>query len=199
MNENILISGGDVIGVQIATQAVVLIAEDGGHGVVHEQGDRVRLFVREDDGQERSYDLQGVKQHVREGQRVMIARARLRGRDDPAPLALFNISSDDRDLFEPGFRALLDKPPAFGVLLKTLGLTLALFVLGLFQFSIVVPQGREAPYSALFLALLFSPVFWLASSFWQRRVNRARYRKARDALVRHLEGRLPAFVKKADA
>ncbi|MBY0563321.1 MAG: hypothetical protein K2P58_03960 [Hyphomonadaceae bacterium] len=189
----LLVSGGEVIEVQLTSETVVIDTPLGRRPIA-EPGhitNRVRLFVRHPDGQEQKYDFEDTELGVRQTQRVGIARAQLKGASAPINLALFNLSSGERDVFEPNLRLYLGETPFFGPLWKAAGVALA--VAAIFYVVSHFFLGRGA-ISAAFLAVMFAtltyPVFWWLSATWDRITQEMRYDAARRRFLEDMGARV---------
>jgi len=195
-----LISAGDVIGVQLTSETVVI--EGGGRRQV-EPGhitNRMRLFVREVDGGEKKYDFEDTELGVRETQRVAIVRGKLKRVDDPVNLLLFNMSSGESDTFEPGLRAYLGHKPFFGPLAKaffiSIGTGIVLWLVAYFLYN----QGPvTSGFFAGAAAFLLSPVFWWLCRTWDRITERGRYKASRKRFIKEMTARVAPYAAKAEA
>src|SRR5262245_12294204 len=110
-SHKLLISAGDVIEVQLTSETVVIEGATRRHVEPGHITNRMRLFVRELDGSEMKYDFEDTELGVRESQRVAIVRAHLKRAPAPVNMILFNLSSNERDTFEPGLAAYLGHKP----------------------------------------------------------------------------------------
>ena len=194
MADNLLISAGDVIEVQLTSETVVM---DGGRAQAAPGHitNRMRIFVRETDGAERTYDFEESELGVRDGQRVAVVRARIKGETEPVNLILFNLSAGKRDLFEAGLAAHLGRRPFFGPRWKAFALSLGLA--GVFYFVSHYQLGR-GPVGAGFLAAMFAflayPVFWWIAGSWDRITERIRYGRARKLFIADMDGRVKTYA-----
>jgi hypothetical protein len=199
MANALLISAGDVIEVQLTSETVVIQGSEGrrpqaqpGHIL-----NRMRLFVRELDGQEQKYDFDDTELGVRETQRVAIVRARVRKMRDPVNLMLFNLSTGESDAFETGLAAHLAHRPFFGPLWKALVLSFGVAVVFWFVSNFITRQGGGGLMS-VFLAGMFAfltyPLFWWLSAAWDRLTERFRYRAARKRFINEMNARVRAYA-----
>ncbi|MEZ6024392.1 MAG: hypothetical protein R3C16_13485 [Hyphomonadaceae bacterium] len=125
MAETVLINAGDVIDVQLTSETVVIESARGRRQVERAPGhiqDRMRLFVRETDGREQKYDFDDTELGVRETQRVAVVRQARAPWREPVNLILFNLSSGEKDCFEPGLAAHLGLKPFFSAIAKAIAL-----------------------------------------------------------------------------
>lgn len=192
----LLINAGDVIEVQLTSETVVI--ETNGRRRDAEPGhitNRMRLFVRETDGKEQTYDFEETELGVRNTQRVAIVRARLAGAPAPVNLILYNLSSGAKQPFDPAIGAYLHKKTLFGPIWKASGAAL-LIAFGFYLVSHFV-MGRGAV-SAGFLAAMFAflafPVVWWISGIVDRISAQGRFRKAYAAFVAAMDERTRAFA-----
>ena len=124
MSERLLISAGEVIEVQLTSETYVMAQGSGGgrkrrrkRGEAQPTGrivNRMRVFVREADGKERTYDFEGARLGVHDGHSVCVVRGRCEGGGKPVNLMLCNLSTEDRDLFEQQIVTFLDRKRRFG-------------------------------------------------------------------------------------
>lgn len=194
--DTLLIAAGDVIDVQLTSETVVI---DSPHGRrVEERGhitNRMRLFVRQLDGLEKKYDFEDCELGVRETQRVAVVRGKLKRAAEPVHLILFNLSSGERDEFEPGLAAYLGYTPVFGPRWKAaacaLGVALVFWLVSRFMF-------HTGPVWAAMFALMFAfltyPLFWWMCGLWDRTTERIRYRRVRKEFVAEMEQRVRAYA-----
>jgi hypothetical protein len=194
--DTLLISAGDVIDVQLTSETVVI---DSPHGRrVEERGhitNRMRLFVRQLDGLEKTYDFEDCKLGVRETQRVAVVRGRVKKVAEPLHLILFNLSSGERDAFEPGLSAYLGYTPFFGPRWKAVGcaflVALAFWLASRFGF-------HTGPVWATMFALMFAfltyPVFWWICTMWDQISERIRYKRVRSAFIAEMDARVRAYA-----
>ncbi|GAN00162.1 hypothetical protein U91I_03827 [alpha proteobacterium U9-1i] len=199
MAGTVLLTGGDVIEVQLTSETVVI---EGAHGrrASDEPGhitNRMRLFVRETDGKEAKYDFEECELGVRDTQRVAIARAKFKGRDEPLNLILFNLSTGEKDCFESGLFAHLAYRPFFGAKWKAFFFSLLIaFVFFCVSFYIV-RHGDGAVTStslAIMFAFLLYPLLWWICGTWDRVTERIRYKKARRDFIAEMEGRARVYA-----
>lgn len=202
MADTVLVSGGDVIEVQLTSETVVIDTPHGRRPVAepgHIQN-RMRLFVREAEGREQKFDFEETELGVRETQRVAIVRANIKGRPTPMNLILFNMSSGEKDLFEQGLRAHLGYTPFFGARWKaftySLGVAIVFWLVSTLQF-------RTGPVWAFFFAAMFAfllfPLFWWICGLWDRITERARYKRVRAQFIADMESRVRAYAPTAAA
>lgn len=203
MPGTVLLTGGDVIEVQL-TSETVLIDSPNGRRQIAEPGhitNRMRLFVREDGGQEHAYDFEETELAVREEQRVAIARAKFKSREEPLNLILFNLSSGEKDCFESGLAAHLGYRPFFGAKWKAFFFSLFIaFVFFCVSFY-VVRRGQGAVTStslAVMFAFLLYPLMWWICATWDRVTERIRYKRVRKEFIAEMEGRARVHAKKAE-
>lgn len=195
MADTLLVTAGDVIEVQLTSETVMI--ETGGRRQ-EEPGhitNRMRLFVREIDGKEQKYDFDDTELGVRETQRVAIVRGKPRRALSPVNLILYNLSSGEKDTFEPGLRAFLGHKPFFGPLPKaaafSFGAGAALWLVARFLYD----QGVvTSTFFALTAAFLLYPVFWWLCGLWDKATERARYRSARKRFIADMDGRVRAYA-----
>jgi hypothetical protein len=201
MAENTLIvTAGDVIEVQLTSETVVIE----GAGVRHvEPGhitNRMRLFVREGEGQERKYDFDDTELGVRETQRVAIVRGKLKRVKEPVNLILFNLSSGEQDTFENGLAAYLGRTPFFIAPWKAAGFAL-LVALVFWLCSNFLVRGGAGGVASIMFAVMFGfltyPVFWWLCGIWDRVSERMRYRRARKRFIAEMTGRVRAYAPRA--
>ncbi len=198
----LLISAGDVIEVQLTSETVVI---EGAHRRHVEPGhitNRMRLFVRETDGSEKKYDFEDTELGVRETQRVAVIRGQLKRQPEPMNLILFNLSSAEKDTFEPGLAVYLGRRPFFGPLWKAAALALGVAVIFWFVSNFITRQGQGGLMSimlAVMFAFLTYPVFWWLARTWDRLTERWRYRAARKRFIAEMTGRVRAFAPGAAA
>jgi|CXWL01.1.fsa_nt_gi hypothetical protein len=202
MAEAATISAGEVIEVQLTSETVV-IEGAGGRRAADEPGhitNRMRLFVRETGGREQMYDFEDTELGVRETQRVAIVRAKLKGREDPAHLILFNLSTGEKDCFEGGLAAHLGYRPFFGAKWKAFFFSLFIaFVFYCVSFYIV-RHGQGAVTSAslaIMFAFLLFPLLWWICGTWDTVTERIRYKRVRKQFIADMEGRVRAHLPKA--
>lgn len=199
MADTLLISAGDVIEVQLTSETVV-IETAGGRRPAGEPGhitNRMRLFVRETDGKEQKYDFEDTELGVRETQRVAIVRGRLKRAPEPMHLVLYNLSSGERDTFEPGLAAYLGRKPFFGPLWKAGAFALGVALVFWFVSNFITRDGHGGTMS-IFLAAMFGfltyPMFWWLCRTWDRITERMRYKAARKRFLKDMDGRVQAYA-----
>ena len=170
MAETFTIDAGDVIGVQLTSETVVIETPDGRREAGHARAakdsaritNRMRLFVRHADGKEEKYDFDDSELGVRETQTVAIVRGKVRRAKDPVNLILFNLSSGEHDPFERGLASYLGRKPFFGPLSKAFAFALAVAVIFYLVSHYIVRHEQGAVMSG-FLAVMFAflcyPVF----------------------------------------
>lgn len=202
MPGTVLLTGGNVIEVQL-TSETVLIDTPNGRRQIAEPGhitNRMRLFVREDGGKEHAYDFEETELAVREEQRVAIARAKFKNREEPMNLILFNLSSGEKDCFESGLAAHLGYRPFFGAKWKAFFFSLFIaFVFFCVSFY-VVRRGQGAVTStslAVMFAFLLYPLLWWICRTWDRVTERIRYKRVRKEFIAEMEGRARVYAKTA--
>lgn len=208
MTDAVLISAGDVIEVQLTSET--LVVERGREDPRGERAraepqpagritNRMRVFLREEDGKDRHYDLESARVGVHDGQRVAVVRVRLPRLETPLNVMLVNFSTDERDLFENNIAAHLKRKPFFSPFWKGLGLALIMFAIFFLISHFIVRNGQQ-PVMSAFLAGFFSflafPVFWWAASVWDNVTGRLRYARDRKAFIADIEGRLRAYAPK---
>ena len=197
---SLIVTAGDVIEVQLTSETVVIE----GAGVRHvEPGhitNRMRLFVREGEGQEQKYDFDDTELGVRETQRVAIVRGRLKRVKEPANLILFNLSSGEHDTFENGLAAYLGRTPFFGAPWKAAGFALLVALL-FWLYSNFISRGGAGGMGSIMFALMFAvltyPVFWWLCGVWDRVSERIRYPRVRKRFIAEMTGRVRAYAPRA--
>lgn len=191
MGEKVLISAGDVIEVQLTSETVVLQDAHGRRAA--EPGhitNRMRLFVKETDGKEKKYDFEDTELGVRETQRVAIVRT-----PSGANLILFNLSSGEKDTFEPAIHALLGRKPFFGPLWKAIGVALVIAVIFYLVSHYQFGRGPVmAGFMAGFFAFLTVPVLWWLCKTWDRVTEGMRFKAVRKKFLADMEGRVRAYA-----
>lgn len=197
MADTLLISAGDVLEVQLTSETVVIETAHGRRASA-EPGhitNRMRLFVKLTDGKEQKFDFEDTELGVREGQRVAIVRGQRKRAPAPSNLMLFNLSSGERDIFEPALAAYLERRswfgPPFQAVLWAAAVALAFWLVSTF----IVRQGHGGLMSiilALMFAFLTYPLFWWLCGLWGRFSARAKYKAARKRLVSEVEARVGA-------
>jgi hypothetical protein len=198
MADTLLISGGDVIEVQLTSETVVIEGAGGRRNA--EPGhitNRMRLFVRQTDGAEKKYDFEDTELGVRETQRVAIVRGKPRKATEAVNLILFNLSSGEKDTFEPGLAAYLGHRPFFGPLWKAGVLALGVAVIFWFVSNFITRDGAGGMWSiwlAVMFAFLTYPVFWWLCRTWDRITERMRYKSARKRFIADMSARVQAYA-----
>jgi hypothetical protein len=203
MSERLLISGGEVIEVQLTSETYVMAQGSGSgrkrrrkRGEAQPTGrivNRMRVFVREPDGKERTYDFEGARLGVHDGHSVCVVRGRCEGGGKPVNLMLCNLSTEDRDLFEQQIVTFLDRKRLFGPFWHAMGLSAVLWVLFfLISFGIVRHghQAITAGFYALFFAFLAFPVLWAGTGIWDRITERRRFKDGRAKLISDIEAHI---------
>jgi hypothetical protein len=193
----LLISAGDVIEVQLTSETVVIEGADRRHVEPGHITNRMRLFLREVEGGEKKYDFEDTELGVRESQRVAIVRAKLKGAPEPANLILFNLSSGEKDTFEPGLAAYLGHKPFFGPLWKAAALSLGVAVVFWFASNFIYRSGQGGLMSVMLagmFAFLTYPVFWWLARVWDRLTEKMRYRAARKRFINEMIGRVRPYA-----
>lgn len=199
MPGTVLLTGGDVIEVQLTSETVLIDTPDGRRPVA-EPGhitNRMRLFVREDGGKEHNYDFEETELAVRETQRVAITRAKFKNRKEPLNLILFNLSSGEKDCFESGLFAHLSYRPFFGAKWKAFFFSLFIAFIFFCVSFYIVRRGQGAVTStslAVMFAFLLYPVMWWICATWDRVTERIRYKKARKEFIAEMEGRARVYA-----
>lgn len=201
MTETIEIASGEVIEVQLTSETFV--AEDG-RRAAGRIGNRMRIFIRDADGREEHYDVEGAEIGVRDGHTIAIVQGRVKGAREPLDLMLANFTTDERDVFEAQLYRFLWKKPFFGPLWKAAGLAAIVFLYGIFHSQIVLGHYRTmsitvSAWWALFFAFLSFPVLWWITGMWDKFTQRARYKKMRKAFIDEVEGKLRAYARHAAA
>jgi len=201
MAENTLIvTAGDVIEVQLTSETVVIEGAGARHVEPGHITNRMRLFVREGEGQEKKYDFDDTELGVRETQRVAIVRGKLKRVKEPANLLLFNLSSGEHDTFENGLAAYLGRTPFFGAPWKAAGFAL-LVALTFWLYSNFLMRGGAGGLASTMFAVMFGfltyPVFWWLCGVWDRVSERMRYRRARKRFIAEMTGRVRAYAPRA--
>jgi hypothetical protein len=201
MAENTLIvTAGDVIEVQLTSETVVIEGAGARHVEPGHITNRMRLFVREGEGQERKYDFDDTELGVRETQRVAIVCGKLKRVKEPANLILFNLSSGEHDTFEHGLAAYLGRTPFFGAPWKAAGFAL-LVALVFWLSSNFLMRGGAGGLASIMFAVMFGfltyPVFWWLCGFWDRVSERMRYKRARKRFIAEMTGRVRAYAPRA--
>jgi hypothetical protein len=197
---SLIVTGGDVIEVQLTSETVVIDGERhvaGGHIT-----NRMRLFVRDDEGKESKYDFEDTELGVRETQRVAVVRGRLKGVKEPVNLILFNLSSGEHDTCEDALEVYLHRRPFFTAPWKAAGC--ALFVALMFWiynnvFTDNASGGLTSVVFALMIGFLTYPVFWWLCALWDRVRESTRYARARKAFIADMAGRARAYGSRAPA
>jgi hypothetical protein len=197
--ETLLITAGDVIDVQLTSETVVIDGADVRHVEPGHITNRMRLFVREGEGQERKYDFDDTELGVRETQRVAIVRGLVKGAKAPLNLILFNLSSGERELFEQGLAIYLARKPLFGTIAKAVLLSmLVTLITWLTQLLFDIGYDGGLGFGlALMFGLFAYPVFWWLCSVWDRISERGRYTRARKRFIAEMTGRVRAYAPRA--
>jgi hypothetical protein len=197
MAETLLISAGDVLEVQLTSETVVIETAQGRRASA-EPGhitNRMRLFVKLSDGKEQKFDFEDTELGVREGQRVAIVRGQRKRVPGLSNLMLFNLSSGERDIFEPAVAAYLERKAWFGPPFQAVLWAAAVALIFWGVSSYVVRHGEGGMMSvvlALMFAFLTYPLFWWLCGLWGRFSARAKYKAARNRLVADVEARVGA-------
>lgn len=199
MPDKVQIAAGDVIDVQLTSETVVMQGHggrrilDAGHIT-----NRMRLFVRDADGKEDSFDFEESELPVRDGQRVAIVQGKFPRVEEPVPLILFNLSTDEREVFETALNAFLGRRPAFGPRWKAFGFSVLLAAIFFLISHLIIRNGRDAITSASFaimFAFLGFPLLWWLCGLWDSISERIRYAKARKIFIADMEGRVRAYAR----
>lgn len=201
MADNVSIAAGDVIEVQLTSEKVVVQSAQGRRTVERPTGEinnRLRLFVKDLEGKEQTFDFEDTELPVRQGQRVAVVQTRLKRVAEPVNLMLFNLSSGESDTFEPGLHAHLGRTPFFNALTKALVIAAAIgLIFWVVSFYIMNAGAWMAGFAAAALAfLLFPLLLWLCRT-WDRVSERMRYARARKSFIANMEGRVRVYA--ADA
>jgi hypothetical protein len=195
----ILISGGDVIEVQLTSETVLIGSFDGrqmhaepGHII-----NRMRLFVRKTDGKEQKFDFEETNLGVRETQRVAIVRGRTKKKPDPFNLVLYNLSSGEREVFESNLNEYLARTPFFGPMTQAAGWSLAV-ALVFWLYSNFIERGGEGGLGSIAFAIFFGfltyPVFWFLCRTWQRVSAKSRLAAARRRFLKDMDARVQRYA-----
>lgn len=198
----LLISAGDVIEVQLTSETVVIEGANRRHVEPGHITNRMRLFVRETDGGEKKYDFEDTELGVRETQCVAIVRGTLKRSPEPFNLILFNLSSGEKDTFEPGLAAYLGRKPFFGALSKAAVLALGVAVIFWFVSNYITRDGHGGLMSVMLgimFAFLTYPVFWWIARTWDRISERLRYKAARKRFIAEMAERVRVYAPDAGA
>jgi hypothetical protein len=191
----LLVTAGDVIEVQLTSETVVIEGADRRHVEPGHITNRMRLFVREGEGQEQKYDFDDTELGVRETQRVAIVRGRLKRATAPVNLILFNLSSGEHDTFESGLAAYLGRTPLFAAPWKAAGLAL-LVALGVWAYRALA--AADGGLMSILLGVLIGgfayPLFWWICRLWDRISERIRYKHARKRFIAEMTGRVRAYA-----
>jgi hypothetical protein len=192
----LLITAGDVIDVQLTSETVVIEGADVRHLEPGHITNRMRLFVREGEGQERKYDFDDTELGVRETQRVAIVRGRVKGVTAPLNLILFNLSSGEQEPFEQGLAVYLARKPLFGTIAKAvLFSVLVALIAWLTQLLFDIGYDGGLGFGlALMLGLFAYPVFWWSCGVWDTISERGRYQRARKRFIAEMTGRVRAYA-----
>jgi hypothetical protein len=199
MAETLLISAGDVLEVQLTSETVVIETAQGRRASA-EPGhitNRMRLFVKLTDGKEQKFDFEDTELGVREGQRVAIVRGQRKRAPNPSNLMLFNLSSGERDIFEPAVAAYLERRTWFGPPLQAVLWAAAVALIFWLVSTFIVREGHGGLMSiilALMFAFLTYPLFWWLCGLWSRFSARSRYKAARSRLIADVEARVASFA-----
>jgi hypothetical protein len=201
-NGTLLVTAGDVIEVQLTSETVIIEGADRRHVEPGHITNRMRLFVRETDGKEQKYDFDESELAVRETQRVAIVRAKLKIAPQPVNLALYNLSSGERDTFEQGLLGYLDRKAFFGPLWKAAGFAAAVAIV-FWLWSHFIERGGQGGTMSIFLALMFAaltyPVFWWLCGTWDRVTRQMRYKAARARFLKDMDGRVQSYAPRPGA
>jgi hypothetical protein len=204
MASALMIAAGDVLEVQLTSETVV-IETARGRVPVGEPGhisNRMRLFVKLTDGEEQKFDFEDTELGVRDGQRVAIVRAKPKRAPAPVNLMLFNLSSGERDIFEPAVATYLKRTSVLGPAWQAIGWSLLLAFVFWLVSDFVVRRG-EGGMMSIFLAIMFAfltyPLFWWLCSLWSRLSARMRYQAARKHLIADVEQKVAVFAPGATA
>lgn len=204
MADTLLISAGDVLEVQLTSETVVIETPHGRRPAA-EPGhitNRMRLFVKLTDGKEQKFDFEDTELGVREGQRVAIVRGQRGRAPAPSNLMLFNLSSGERDIFEPAVAAYLERKTWFGPPFQAVLWAAAVALIFWLVSTFIVRQGHGGLMSvilAMMFAFLTYPLFWWLCGLWARFSARSRFKAARSRLIADVEARVAAFMPPAAA
>lgn len=200
MRDDVLITAGDVLEVQLTSETVLL--QTAGGRRPFEQGhitNRMRLFVRELDGAETRFDFEDTDLGVRQTQRVAIVRAVFKAYPEPINLLLFNLSSNEMDAFEPALEALLGRTPLFGPRWKAVAAALIAaliaWLLSRYQFG---QSGMGAGFIAVPAALTAFPLTLWGARAWDRVTEDMRYRNARKRFIEEMWARVKAYAPRSE-
>jgi len=197
---SLIVTAGDVIEVQLTSETVVIENAGVRHVEPGHITNRMRLFVRDDEGKEQKYDFDDTELGVRETQRVAIVRGRLKGVKAPVNLILFNLSSGEHDTFEDELVAYLHKTPFFTAPWKAAGFASIVALLFWLYNNVFTNGGSGGPTSVVFAAmigLLTYPVFWGLCRLWDQFGERTRYARARKTFIADMAGRARAYERRA--
>lgn len=196
MRDDVLISAGDVLEVQLTSETVLLQTAAGRRPF--EQGhitNRMRLFVRELSGPETRFDFEDTDLGVRQTQRVAIVRAKFKAHPDPINLMIFNLSSGEMDTFEPALEALLGRTPLFGPRWKAFFAALlaaaATWLLSRFALN---QSAVGAGFIAAAVTLAVYPLTLWGARTWDRVTEDMRYRNARKRFIEEMWARVKAYA-----
>jgi len=194
--DTLLITAGDVIEVQLTSETVVIEGADARHVEPGHITNRMRLFVREGEGQERKYDFDDCELGVRETQRVVVVRGKIKRRKEPVNLILFNLSSGEHEPFEQGLALYLARKPLLGPIGKgLLASVLVAIIAWLTQlWSPIGYEGGLAIALAIMLGVVAYPVVWFIARVWRRISEKGRYRRARQRFIDEMRGRVRAYA-----
>lgn len=209
MTERVQIAAGDVIEVQLTSETLVVENQRGERQPGRKAqravqtgriSNKMRVFLRDADGKEDDYDLDGARIGVRDGHRAAIVRGNVPGVREPINLVLINISTDERDVFERNMHAFLYRKPFFGPLWKAFGLAAIMTVFGVFYSQFILQHHDtmtmlESFWWALFFSFLAFPVLWWVAGLFEKITGDAKYKRDRAKLLADIDGRLHAFQK----
>ena len=205
MSDRLHIVTGEVIDVQLTSETLVVESAVGRRRTKRKAPkpasggritNRMRVFLRDHDAaKETMFDFEGAKLGVRDGHHCAVVRGHCKGAKDPVNLMLINISTNERDFFELGIFAFLNRKRFFGPIWTALGLSLIMIAFGVFFSQVILGHSEsmsvlESFWWSLFFAFLVFPIFWWLAGLWQRMDDRARLRRARQALIEEVEARL---------
>lgn len=207
MGDRFVIIAGDVIDVQLSSETIVMEGAGQARGKRGKARgamapstrtlSRMRVFLRQSDGKESKFDLAGANLGVRDGHRCAVVHGRCPGLKEPAALMLANLSTDERETFEPGVAAYLRRRRLFGPLWKAFFASLVMTAFGVFYSQIILGHHDrmsvlESLWWAGFFSFLTYPVFWWLAALWEQLNERARFRRGRAQLLADIEAGLRA-------
>lgn len=157
----------------------------------------MRIFLRDESGKELKFDLEDANIGVRNGHACAIVRGYCRGAKDPVNLALVNVSTGERDIFELAMFAYLKRATLMGPILWAMIFSTIMMVFGVFYSQIILGRADsismlESFWWAFFFAFLTFPVFWGLTGMWLRFTEKSRMRKERADLLAQVDARLNA-------